>query len=268
MGTILSCHKISQNWVIIKMIFTGNRLLTLLLFAAFHSVMALPLTEESGLINSSNNLDTMEYTSTELLSDKSINKPQNQSKTQSVNTAIFSEQDINARDIDLLESSDYFDTNEPYQRRSQYGSINNTQKAGSSASASGSSNINNTSGNILSLLNEEAVIEPELKAKIKDSLESIKQVKDAFITDSEISYEDASRETEELLQKERYLRETQSSDEARGINNKVTREKYTPSMFREFIEKVFSFVLYAVILGVFIKLLMMFIAWQRKLNQY
>ncbi len=248
------------------MLFTGNRLLTLLLFAAFNTVMALPLTEEADLINSSNNLDIIEYNGAELLSDKVISQPQMTSKTQSAGSVIVMEQDINANDMDLLKSSDYFEVNKAHKRRTQYGGIHNTQKAGSKVLTS--RNTSPVSGNVRSLLNEEAIITPELKDKIKGSLESVKQIKDALMTDSEINYEDAAQDTEMLIQKEAYLRKQHRFDEVHGINNKVTKEKYTASMFREFIDKVINFVMYAVILGIFVKLLMMFIAWQRKLNQY
>ncbi len=246
------------------MVFTGNRLIMLCLFTAFHSVMALPLTEEVDLISGNNHLDAIEYTHPELLPDKAIYNSQNQSTTKSDSDSVFSEQDIIGNQVELLESSDYFETNKPYKRRSQFSSMNKAQKSGIQVSASG--DIKHNSGTIGALLNDE--IEPEFKAKIKDSLESIKQVKNALVTDSEISYADASIETDELAYKERYLRERLYSDEARGDNNPVAKEKYTASLFREFIDKVISFVMYIIILGIFIKLLMMFIAWQRKLNQY
>ena len=112
------------------------------------------------------------------------------------------------------------------------------------------------------------VDDPELKEKARDVMDSLREVKDAITVNKQISYESSQAETERLVQRNLYQQKQQEALAQRGINNQVSKGKYDSSMLEDFFSKILTFVLYAIIGIILIKLLLMFVKWQRKMNRY
>lgn len=167
-----------------------------------------------------------------------------------------------AEELQNLKSSIYFQDKKKRDKQQYYSPQNkefNSQPV---------SNILEQSKTDLSLLLEPLASDPELKEKVKDTLESIKDVKELLTINTEVSFENSEQETQQLIEKNLYRQEQQKLLEQKNINNKVTKEKYDPAMFRAFFSKVWTFVLYGVLAIFFMKLMFMFISWQRKIHRY
>ena len=117
-------------------------------------------------------------------------------------------------------------------------------------------------------LTESLMSDPDYKEKAKDVIESLKDVKELLIVNKEISYESSEEETNKLRERNLYQQEQRAIQDERGINKTVSKEKYDASVFREFFSKILIFALYAAVIFVLMKLVFLFVSWQRKVNKF
>ena len=120
----------------------------------------------------------------------------------------------------------------------------------------------------LSSLHEPLAKDSGFKEKAKDVLEFTKDLKESLTINKEVNFESIGQDTERLMERNLYRQQQQELLAQRGINNNVSQDKYDASLFQAFFSKILTFVLYVVAGMVLMKLVFMFVSWQRKINRY
>ena len=169
---------------------------------------------------------------------------------------------VSDSELQNLKNTIYFEDRDKKDRDKFYSSQNKEQEKNSTL------NLLDEKETGLSLLQDSVNSDPELKETVLNVLDSIKDVKESLTTNSEITYESAERETQQLIERNQAQQKQQVMLEQRGITNTISQEEYDPSMYREFFSSVLNFVLYAVAGIIFIKLIFLFVSWQRKVNKF
>ncbi len=246
---------------LLKILYSYNLLTVLVLLCLLTSVQALPLKEKIDVFNEQ--LDTTgiggfenSHNKTDSLIINAFNSDISAPAQQQKNHSVLSDELLTGDGIESLHYDNYSEPEYTRTRTTASAFFDNKRKV----------NSNNDEVSNATLISDSLVTQ-ELKEKVKDSIDTIKQVKELFFVDNSISYENSEQESSELIQRNLYLQEQQLQDD-RGINKQVSKDKYDTAIFREFISRVLSFILYALIGFIFMKLILMFIAWQRKLNRY
>ncbi len=127
---------------------------------------------------------------------------------------------------------------------------------------------NKEKDSVLSVLLEPLKNDPQFNEKARDVIHTIKDVKNLLGTQTESFNADEQQLSLRLIEQRLAQQQQELMLEQGEKQSSFAQEKYDPSLFKEFLSKVIHFALYALAGIVLLKLIFIFVSWQRKVNKF